>query len=90
MTPTSGTKRYTVFNLPVVTYTGGKVARHYWEVSLTRRKCAAFLLDVPPVPVRSRKSAQPSYPTFHQSQNILEIRCLAARLPSFPILYCSL
>jgi hypothetical protein len=79
----------TEFNLPIVTYTGARVGCHYWEVSLTRGKCAAFLLDVPPVPEHSRKSALPSYWTLHQSQNILEVCCLAARLPSFAILYCS-
>ena len=85
-----GTKYSTTeFYLPIVTYTGARVGRHYWEVSLTRGTCAAFLSDVPPVPEQSRRSAQPSYWTFHQSQNILEVCWLAARLPSFAILYCS-
>ena len=87
--PSIGIFESTEFDLPIVTYTGAKVGRHYWEVSLTRGTCAAFLSDVPPVPEHSRRSAQPYYCPFHQSQNILEVCWLAARLPSFAILYCS-
>ena len=87
--PSIGIFESTEFDLPIVTYTGAKVGRHYWEVSLTRGTCAAFLSDVPPVPEQSRRSAQPSYWTVHQSQYILEVCWLAARLPSFAIFYCS-
>ena len=51
----------TEFNFPIVTYTGARFGCHYWEVSLTNGKCAAFLLYLPPVPEHPRKSVQPSY-----------------------------
>ena len=65
----------TEFNLPIVTYTGARVGCHYWEVSLTKGKCAAFLLYLPPVPEHSRKSVQPSYCILHLSHNILKKLC---------------